>query len=109
MRQTHTFATLAVSASTFEEVERLLRAAGYGHVFIDDVIDMNGIGLVLEETCTPEAIAPGCPAKAAGLPAVGGLGDSTTPSPVRRPGHSRLRGRPRDEDGDIELRVEPAG
>jgi hypothetical protein len=42
----HTFATLEVSASTYDEVERLLREAGYGHAFIDGAIDMHGIGLI---------------------------------------------------------------
>lgn len=52
LRQTHTIATLTVSPEAYIEIARLLRAAEYDHVFIDDsrheskVIDMTGIGLV---------------------------------------------------------------
>ena len=47
---TYTFALLMVSASTYDEVERLLRAADYDHCFghADGAIDMHGIGLVRE-------------------------------------------------------------
>lgn len=49
IKQTHTFATLVVSNSTFEEIKCLLLDAKYDHAFIDDgddqIIDMNGIGL----------------------------------------------------------------
>lgn len=51
MTATHTVATLEVSESTYEEIAKKLREAGYGHVFLDDgVIDMTGIGLVEEKT-----------------------------------------------------------
>jgi hypothetical protein len=43
---THTFSTLEVSRETYGEVERLLKAAGYDHVFVDGAIDMMGIALV---------------------------------------------------------------
>lgn len=46
---THTFAELEVSAATYDEIEKLLKAAGYGHAFIPMeggvAIDMHGIGL----------------------------------------------------------------
>ena len=56
--QTHTVAALEVSAETFAEVTRLLRAAGYDHVFNQAdqgiLIDMTGLALV-ERTmpCSP--------------------------------------------------------
>ncbi len=47
---THTVARLEVSAAVYGEVAALLKAAGYGHCFIDDgVIDMSGIGLATRE------------------------------------------------------------
>lgn len=46
IRPTHTFVKLAVSPAVYREIESLLRAAGYRHVFIDGAIDMNGIALV---------------------------------------------------------------
>lgn len=46
IRQTHTYATLEVSHAAYNEVEKLLRAAGYGHAFMPDgAIDMHGIAL----------------------------------------------------------------
>lgn len=57
LRQTHTFAELLVSASTYDEVERLLRAAGYGHVFVDGAIDMTGIALT-RDSSAPKAGEP---------------------------------------------------
>lgn len=46
LRQTHTFAELEVSEEVYEEVAKLLREAGYWHVFMDNgAIDMHGIGL----------------------------------------------------------------
>ena len=42
---TYTYAVLDVSRATFEEVARLLNAAGYHHAFDRDVIDMHGIAL----------------------------------------------------------------
>lgn len=41
----HTYAVLDVSQEAYEEIARKLRAAEYGHVFVDDVIDMHGIAL----------------------------------------------------------------
>lgn len=49
LRQTHTYATLAVSVEVYEEIEAKLRKAGYSHAFVDGAIDMHGIGLVLDE------------------------------------------------------------
>lgn len=43
---THTFARLEVSPELFDEVAEKLRAAGYHHAFVDEAIDMHGIGLV---------------------------------------------------------------
>lgn len=42
---THTFAKLEVTAAAYDEIAGKLREAGYDHVFIDDAIDMHGIGL----------------------------------------------------------------
>ena len=56
--RTHTVAALEVSPQTFEEVSRLLREAGYDHVFSQAdqgiLIDMTGLALV-ERTmpCSP--------------------------------------------------------
>lgn len=48
--QTHTVAALEVSPDTFGEVTRLLREAGYDHVFtaVDQgiLIDMTGFALI---------------------------------------------------------------
>lgn len=46
MRSTHTFASLAVSRESYQEIRQLLTEAGYQHAFIGAVIDMHGIGLV---------------------------------------------------------------
>lgn len=46
IRQTHTYAELEVSAQAYDEIAKLLRDAGYDHVFMDGgAIDMHGIGL----------------------------------------------------------------
>ncbi len=55
LRQTHTFVTLEVSQAAYREIEAKLRAADYGHCFIErndgsTVIDMAGIALELEES-----------------------------------------------------------
>lgn len=44
---THTYATMDVSAKTFDEIAGLLKAAGYDHGMHDfgRIIDMHGIGL----------------------------------------------------------------
>jgi hypothetical protein len=46
---THTFSILEVSKTTYEEIEKKLKDAGYDHAFIEDdrkiVIDMHGIAL----------------------------------------------------------------
>jgi hypothetical protein len=47
VKQTHSYAVLAVSAATYEEIARHLREAGYEHVFnANGEIDMNGVALV---------------------------------------------------------------
>ena len=46
---THTFATLQVSADAYDEIARRLKGAQYHHAFVDDVIDMHGLGLVRGE------------------------------------------------------------
>lgn len=53
MRQTHTFAVLEVSESTFREVEGKLRAAEYHHAFSDAAIDMTGIRLQVKPLVNP--------------------------------------------------------
>lgn len=50
IKQTHTFAKLKVSQQAYEEIEELLRHAGYDHAFIREgdeppLIDMHGIAL----------------------------------------------------------------
>lgn len=43
----HTYALLEVSATAYDEIRKLLEAAGYGHAFADDgAIDMHGIALM---------------------------------------------------------------
>ena len=55
VRQTHTYATLEVSAAAYDEIADKLKHAGYAHAFMREVgarpeqpetIDMHGIGLV---------------------------------------------------------------
>lgn len=53
LTQTHTFATLEVSQTAFDEIEKKLREADYGHAFVDGLIDMHG--LALERAKSPEA------------------------------------------------------
>jgi hypothetical protein len=45
LRQTHTFAELEVSPTTYDEIRQKLEDAGYQHAFVDSAIDMHGIGL----------------------------------------------------------------
>jgi hypothetical protein len=54
LRQTHTFATLEVAGSTYDEIREKLKSAGYEHAFVDGAIDMHGIGLVREGDETRE-------------------------------------------------------
>jgi hypothetical protein len=49
LTSTHTFATLEVSAAAYDEIKAKLVEAEYQHAFIDDAIDMHGIGLVKAE------------------------------------------------------------
>lgn len=62
-RQTHTFATLEVSAAVFDEVMEKLQAAGYDHAFIDQgdglLIDMNGIALKKGSAADEKEVGPG--------------------------------------------------
>lgn len=50
---THTFAVLGVSQAAYDEIKTKLEAAGYGHAFINQTINMHGIGLVAEATPAP--------------------------------------------------------
>lgn len=51
---THTYAELAVSRATYDEIAGKLREAGYDHAFLPErgrdepTIDMHGIGLIVE-------------------------------------------------------------
>ncbi len=49
IRQTHTYAELDVSALTYYEIAKKLRAAEYHHAFVDGALDMHGIGLTTSE------------------------------------------------------------
>ena len=51
---TRTFATLEVSAASYDEIYELLAIAGYHQVFIDEAIDMHGIALVKKEQTEKE-------------------------------------------------------
>jgi hypothetical protein len=55
-RSTHTLAELEISPQAFDEIAGLLRAADYGHVFLEDgrLLDMTGIGLT-RGTAPPSA------------------------------------------------------
>lgn len=45
-KETHTYATLEVSGAAYDEIANKLKAADYGHAFMDDgAIDMHGIGI----------------------------------------------------------------
>ena len=44
----HTYATLPVTPSTFEEIFKKLKEAGYDHALEEGLIDMHGIARVLE-------------------------------------------------------------
>lgn len=46
MMHTRTYALMTVSASTFDEVARNLKEAGYDHAFNEGRLDMHGIALV---------------------------------------------------------------
>jgi hypothetical protein len=44
---THTYVTLTVSTTAYDEIAFLLRTAGYSHAFNEDgEIDMHGLALV---------------------------------------------------------------
>jgi len=66
-RMTHTYALLEVSASVYDEVEHLLRAAGSDEAIQDGEIDMHGLALVKAEEARPalHAIAEALREKAA--------------------------------------------
>lgn len=46
VRSTHTFSELEVSDQVYDEIKAKLEEANYHHAFVDDAIDMHGIGLV---------------------------------------------------------------
>lgn len=51
---THTYAILKVSQAAYDEISKLLRDAGYDHVFHEErpegvVIDMHGIALGVKQ------------------------------------------------------------
>lgn len=49
LRQTHTYAVMGVSQSTYAEVHRKLLEAGYEHAIMDNgELDMHGIALGVE-------------------------------------------------------------
>lgn len=51
---THTYATVPVRRSTFEEVYGILSKAGYAYALHDGVIDMHGLGLVVSNSPEPD-------------------------------------------------------
>lgn len=54
---TYTVAELGVSQPTYDEIRSLLRAAKYDHLFMaSGMIDMHGIGLVLDLQAQPRAV-----------------------------------------------------
>lgn len=58
LRSTHTFAELAISKAAYDEIASKLREAEYNHVFMEGgVIDMHGIGLVVEENSPVDLLA----------------------------------------------------
>lgn len=58
-RSTHTFSELAISKQAWEEIATKLRAAEYGHAFVDEnTIDMHGIGLIPETEQKPRCPMP---------------------------------------------------
>lgn len=59
MRNTYTFAELEVSPAAYDEIKGKLEQAGYGHAFIEDAIDMHGIGLTREACAHPDVCTCG--------------------------------------------------
>lgn len=53
---THTYALVEVSASTYQEIKKILEEAGYHHAIDEkfNVIDMHGLALRLD--LTPSAV-----------------------------------------------------
>ena len=52
---THTYAIMEVSASTYQEIRKILEEAGYQLAFEDDgVIDLHGLALKKNETEEPD-------------------------------------------------------
>lgn len=49
MTHTHTYAILEISRVAYEEIREKLEKAGYSDQFHDDVIDMHGIAVKIEE------------------------------------------------------------
>jgi hypothetical protein len=66
-RATYTLAALEVSTATYDEIAKLLRDAGYHHVFHDGGIDMTHILLVCAPERDPTKQCPACSEKAAEL------------------------------------------
>lgn len=54
-RSTHTYATLEISASAYDEIAEKLRAAGYEHAFDlpEGAIDMQGVGVLRGDDVAP--------------------------------------------------------
>ncbi|RKE35237.1 hypothetical protein B0G76_1298 [Paraburkholderia sp. BL23I1N1] len=66
---THTLATLELTECTYREIERKLRAAGYGHLFVQcadgsAAIDMTGIAIAI----APHPARPYCTCGGGGHP-----------------------------------------
>lgn len=59
---TYTYAELAVSERTYNEIRQKLEAAGYHHALLSDgAIDMRGIGLVAQKVPKRQDLtAPPC-------------------------------------------------
>lgn len=60
MRTTHTHVTLGVPKTVYDFISAELKEVGYDHAFIDNdekgtVIDMHGIGLILDKGYVPES------------------------------------------------------
>lgn len=61
MRITHTYALLEVSPAVYDEVARLLRAAGYAEAINSGEIDMHGLALTRSEATIVTAEEPPAP------------------------------------------------
>jgi hypothetical protein len=52
---TYTYVVMDVSRAAFDEIAAKMRAAGYDHVFHEDVIDMHGIAVKATDVYEPTA------------------------------------------------------